>query len=127
MAHNPDAALYLSEKIDEMFIKGKIYAVIGMFRDKDISGTVFPLKTKIDYWYASPLKNSRTATIDQLQNTLPINNTFFSNSIDETYKKLRKLVKKEDVILVFGSFVTVAEFIIASNIQNHIILGNTCL
>ncbi|QCI19745.1 MAG: bifunctional tetrahydrofolate synthase/dihydrofolate synthase [Buchnera aphidicola (Brevicoryne brassicae)] len=126
VAHNPDAALYLSKKIDEIPLKGKIYAIIGMFRDKDISGIVCPLKNKIHYWYAAPLRNVRTATINELKKALPKNNTFFSDSIDTCYKELYKIVKKEDTILVFGSFLAVAEFIFSKNIDKKIGLQNVC-
>lgn len=126
VAHNPDAALYLSKKIDEFPLKGKIYAVIGVFGDKDIAGIVRPLKSKIYYWYAAPLRNLRTATINQLRKHLPKNNTSFLNSIDESYKILHPIAKKEDIILVFGSFLAVSEFIFSKNLENKIGVKNVC-
>ncbi|QIE01909.1 bifunctional tetrahydrofolate synthase/dihydrofolate synthase [Buchnera aphidicola] len=109
VAHNPHAALYLSHKLDEMHIIGKIYAVVGILKDKDITGIINQLKNKIDYWLVSPLKNVRTATSIQLRNIFPIHNTSIFNNISEAYKKAYITAKKEDLILVFGSFFTISE------------------
>ncbi|QCO70734.1 bifunctional tetrahydrofolate synthase/dihydrofolate synthase [Buchnera aphidicola] len=111
VAHNPDAAFYLSKKIDEINIKGKIYAVVGILNDKDISGIINPLKSKIHYWFAAPLKTMRTATKKQLKDIFPVYNTSVLNDINEAYKKAFILAKKQDAIIVFGSFLTVAEFL----------------
>ncbi|AHG60204.1 bifunctional tetrahydrofolate synthase/dihydrofolate synthase [Buchnera aphidicola] len=120
VAHNLHSALYLFNKIDSMNIKGKIYAIVGMLEDKDINGIVNPFKRKIHYWYAAPLKTSRTATIKQLKKSLPSHNTKILSSIHETYKKVLLLVKKQDAILVFGSFFTVSEFIKAKKLEDNI-------
>ncbi|CAL4326231.1 bifunctional tetrahydrofolate synthase/dihydrofolate synthase [Buchnera aphidicola] len=118
VAHNPDAALYLFKKINDLDIKGKIYALIGMLEDKDISGIVHPFKKIINYWYAAPLKTSRTATSEKLKKNLPSGNTIVLNSIHEAYKIVKLSLKKQDAILVFGSFLTVSEFISAKNIED---------
>jgi len=111
VAHNPHAASYLSKKIDEIDLKGKIYAVFGILKDKDILGVINPLRSKINYWFTAPLKTNRTATKHQLKNIFYMNNMFVFKSISEAYKKAFLLSKKEDVILVFGSFLTVSEFL----------------
>ncbi|QCI17575.1 bifunctional tetrahydrofolate synthase/dihydrofolate synthase [Buchnera aphidicola (Acyrthosiphon lactucae)] len=111
VAHNSDAALYLSKKIDEIDIKGKIYAVVGILNDKDILGIINPLKNKISYWFAAPLKTIRTATKNQLKNIFTMNNTCVLNSIYEAYQAAYLSVKKQDAIIVFGSFLTVSEFL----------------
>ncbi|WP_261789577.1 bifunctional tetrahydrofolate synthase/dihydrofolate synthase [Buchnera aphidicola] len=77
VAHNVNAALYLSEKIDEIDIQGKIYAIFGVLKDKDVSGIVRTLEKKIHYWYASCLKTNRSASINCLKKKLPVQNTFF--------------------------------------------------
>ncbi|QIQ41770.1 MAG: bifunctional tetrahydrofolate synthase/dihydrofolate synthase [Buchnera aphidicola (Microlophium carnosum)] len=111
VAHNPDAAKYLSKKIDEMSIKGKIYAVVGVLNDKDISGIINPLRNKIHYWFAAPLKTIRTATKSQLKNIFIMHNTSVLSSINEAYKQAFTLSKKQDAIIIFGSFLTVSEFL----------------
>ncbi|AEO08527.1 dihydrofolate synthase [Buchnera aphidicola str. Ak (Acyrthosiphon kondoi)] len=111
VAHNPDAAFYLSKKIDEINVKGKIYAVVGILKDKDILGIINPLRKKVHYWFTAPLKTIRTASKNQLKNIFPIYNTSVLNSINEAYKKALILAEKEDAIIVFGSFITISEFL----------------
>lgn len=119
VAHNIDASLYLSKKIDEIYIEGKIHAVVGVLKDKDILGIIHPLKNKIHHWYVAPLNTSRTATEDQLKNIFPVLNTSLLNSIEKAYEMAFISSKKEDAILIFGSFLTVSEFLI-SNIQKKL-------
>lgn len=120
VAHNPDSALYLSKKIDEVGIKGRIYAVVGILKDKDILGVINPLKSKINHWFTAPLKTIRTATKNQLKNIFPIYNTSILDSISEAYKKAFILANKQDAIIVFGSFSTVSEFFLLKNKYNRI-------
>jgi len=118
VAHNPSASLYLSKKINQLKIQGKLYAILGMLNDKDILGIINPLKRKVDFWYAAPLKHMRTANIKKLKKFLPIHKTIFLNSIHESWKTVQKIVNKKDIILVFGSFFTVSEFILAKSLEN---------
>ncbi|BAB12885.1 folylpolyglutamate synthase / dihydrofolate synthase [Buchnera aphidicola str. APS (Acyrthosiphon pisum)] len=111
VAHNPNAAFYLSQKIDEINITGKIYAVVGILKDKDILGIIDPLANKIHHWFTAPLKTIRTATKHELKKFFPIHNTSILKSIEIAYKKALILVKKEDAIIIFGSFLTVSEFL----------------
>ncbi|QCI16998.1 bifunctional tetrahydrofolate synthase/dihydrofolate synthase [Buchnera aphidicola (Aphis helianthi)] len=111
VAHNAHAALYLSKKIDQMDIQGNIYAIFGVLKDKDISSIVAPLRNKISYWYTSTLSVDRSASLDQLKSNLPIQKTFFFNSISNAWNNLKKILNKKDIVLVFGSFITVSEFI----------------
>lgn len=115
VAHNAHASLYLSKQINKMNIKGNIYAIFGVYKDKDILSIISPLKDQIYYWYASILPVDRTATLQQLKDSLSIQNTFFFNSIYNAWNTLKKILTKEDIVLVFGSFVTVAEFVFIKN------------
>jgi dihydrofolate synthase / folylpolyglutamate synthase len=110
VAHNVNAALYLSEKIDEIDIKGEIYAIFGILKDKDVTGVIQVLQKKIDYWYALNLKTNRSASINYLKTRLPLHNAFFFKNINDAWLALKKVVTKKDVVLVFGSFFTVSEF-----------------
>jgi len=120
VAHNPHASLYLFKKINNLNLTGKIYALVGFLKDKDITGIINPFKNTINYWYAAPLQTNRTATIEQLKKFLPSDNTLVLNSIYESYKIIRISLKKQDAILIFGSFLTVSEFISAKNIEDNV-------
>jgi len=110
VAHNVDAALYLSKKIDEITLYRKKYAIFGILKDKDISGIIKIFKKKIDYWYVSTLLINRTASLNDLKKHISFDNVFFFNSIKDAWISLEKVITKQDVILVFGSFFTVSEF-----------------
>ncbi|QCI15858.1 bifunctional tetrahydrofolate synthase/dihydrofolate synthase [Buchnera aphidicola] len=114
VAHNPSAALFLSKQINNInniHIRGKIYAILGVLRDKDILGIINYLKNKINYWYITPLQTSRTVTKKQLKSICSkISNISIVNNLQEGYKKALILAKKEDAILIFGSFFIVSEF-----------------
>ncbi|QNS01894.1 MAG: bifunctional tetrahydrofolate synthase/dihydrofolate synthase [Buchnera aphidicola (Pentalonia nigronervosa)] len=121
VAHNPHAVLYLSYKIDEISCLGKIHAVIGVLKDKDISQMIRILKNRVHYWYAAPLNTNRTISVMQLKNYLPKHNTYFFNSIAQAGKTAYMRSEKQDVILIFGSFFTVSEFITSEFFKNKII------
>ncbi|QFQ32013.1 bifunctional tetrahydrofolate synthase/dihydrofolate synthase [Buchnera aphidicola] len=115
VAHNFHAASYLAKKINQIDIQGKVYVIFGVLKDKDILSIISPLKDKVYYWYASLLPINRSATMNQLKKNLPAQNTFFFHSIDHAWKSLKKAINKKDVVLVFGSFITVSEFISIKN------------
>jgi len=115
VAHNSHASSYLAQKINQMDIQGKIYAIFGVFKDKDILSIISPLKDKVYYWYVSILPTDRSATINQLKKNLPNQNAFFFSSVYHAWNDLKKTLTKKDIVLVFGSFMTVAEFISIKN------------
>lgn len=112
VAHNVHAAFYLAKKLDEVNInKKKIYAIFGVLKDKDILGIIEVLKKKIYYWYAVGLQVNRGATIEDLKNISRFHNMLFFESIYDAWESIKKVITKKDIILVFGSFFTVSEFI----------------
>ena len=82
-----------------------------MLSDKDITNTLAPFGEIIDEWNLASLAVPRAATSEQMQNEL----TVFTNSINcfdnitQAFKMANKNSTAIDLILVFGSFHTVAE------------------
>jgi len=82
-----------------------------MLADKDINNTLSPLSEVIDEWYVAPLAIPKAASSEQMIEAL----TRFTNSINcfdnitQAFKIAVKKAKSDDLILVFGSFYTVAE------------------
>lgn len=109
VAHNPHAAKWLSKKISSLKIPGKIHAIIGMLKDKNIHDTIKYLLPKIDYWYCTDLLHIKRAEKGQtIKKYLKQNKSkIFNHPIDSYIFALNK-AKKNDVILVFGSFHTVS-------------------
>lgn len=111
VAHNVDAALYLSKKIDEIYTEGKIYAIFGILKDKDITGIIQVLQKKIYYWYISNLNTHRSSDINNLKKSISIRNVSFFKNLNDSWNAIKKVISKKDVILVFGSFFIVSEFV----------------
>ncbi len=110
VGHNPLAARYLADKISKLKVN-KVHAVVGMLADKDIHNTLTPLLGHIDQWYAASLDVPRGADAAELLEYItgtPNKALFFDNAVDG-YKMAQMHAKKDDLILVFGSFFTVAQ------------------
>ena len=114
VGHNPHAGKYLANQLSQLKTqKGytKIIAVTAMLADKDITNTLSALNEQIDDWYIAPLNAPRSATIESMKLAL---NTF-TNSINcfdnvaQAFRMAQQDAKSTDLVLVFGSFYTVAE------------------
>ena len=111
VAHNPQATRYLSEKLRGIHHVGRNLGVIGMLKDKDITGTLKPMLSCIDQWYAGTLLENRGANSETLRNmlaALQVENCYNFDSIADAFKKAIKDCRRQDRIVVFGSFHTVA-------------------
>ena len=109
VAHNPHAAEYLQRYVSA-HKQGKVHAVVAMLADKDISGTIATMLPVVDDWYVASLSVPRGASKQILSNILAQNN-IIANSFDkvsDAYKIALDKANNNDMILVFGSFFTVA-------------------
>ncbi|MEI9535165.1 bifunctional tetrahydrofolate synthase/dihydrofolate synthase [Moellerella wisconsensis] len=108
VAHNPHAAGYLVAKLAELpKISGcRIRAVVGMLGDKDIAGTLECLATQVTDWYVAPLTEFRGAEAAVLAKYLPEAQVF--DSVESAWKQAQIDAKQHDIIVVCGSFHTVA-------------------
>jgi len=117
VAHNPQAAKYLEQYLIDLIKSNKyqrIYGVVGMLADKDVVNTLSPMVELIDEWYIGCLSVPRAATSEliskQLKEISPeskILNCF--DNVGQAFKIASKNVSRNDLIVVFGSFFTVAE------------------
>ena len=115
VAHNPHAATSLAHNLQAMPCNGRTLAVFAMLRDKDIEGVICALTGEIDAWYLADNQSPRGAKASDLQKILlqlanksPIQ--LFADvgaAMDAAYKN----AAKNDRIIVFGSFYTVADAI----------------
>jgi dihydrofolate synthase/folylpolyglutamate synthase len=110
VGHNPQAARYLVEYLKSQNYN-KLYAVAGMLKDKDIANTFKPLLTLIEHWYLGGLSMPRGATANELAEKLSLKEDSVNcfDNITQAFKMANKNSTATDLILVFGSFHTVAE------------------
>ncbi|CCW29613.1 Bifunctional protein folC (Includes: Folylpolyglutamate synthase; Dihydrofolate synthase) [Xenorhabdus nematophila F1] len=108
VAHNPHAAGYLVQKLAELprLPERKIRGVVAMLADKDIAGTLACLSQQIDEWYCASLYEFRGAEAEVLAGHLTHPRTF--SAVEQAWKQAMEDASVQDVIVVCGSFHTVA-------------------
>ncbi|ADP13143.1 FolC bifunctional protein [Erwinia sp. Ejp617] len=107
VAHNPHAASYLAGRLAEIKCGAKVHAVVGMLHDKDIAGTLAYLAPQVDYWYCAPLEGPRGASAAQL--TAHLNAAQSFASVTAAWHHALTQAEPQDIVLVCGSFHTVAQ------------------
>ncbi|WP_199608959.1 bifunctional tetrahydrofolate synthase/dihydrofolate synthase [Flocculibacter collagenilyticus] len=121
VAHNPQSAEYLATQLDKMRAnKGKIIAVVAMLKDKDIESTLACLLNVIDEWIVAPLSVPRGEKQTRLFEYLSENtdtNIQQTANLKESCELALQTANKNDLIIGFGSFFTVAE--IMSELENR--------
>lgn len=111
VAHNPHATGYLAENIKRRFPEKTIHVVVAMLSNKDIEQTLFKLQGISTSWYVASLKNSRGSEAKILYNMLQNssqNTVSMFESVQEAFHKAEQDMQTNDVLLVTGSFYTVA-------------------
>lgn len=115
VGHNPHAARYLAERLQAVK-KAKIFAIFSCLEDKELSGIVQPLREVIDEWHCVGLDcwrgQSGQAVFDKLVNVLPNATACVYENVDAIAPILFEQAEEQDIILVFGSFHTVADFVL---------------
>jgi dihydrofolate synthase / folylpolyglutamate synthase len=122
VAHNPHAVGHLASNLDNMGFFPYTYAVVGMLADKDIRSSLARLIDKVDHWLLCTLPGARGASAEQLSKVLGElgvvdgkNDRTITLVSDELHAPSLALVQAKaraaeaDRILVFGSFLTVAD------------------
>jgi dihydrofolate synthase / folylpolyglutamate synthase len=117
VGHNPHAAAHLAANLDQMGFFPFTHAVFGMLADKDIDGVIAHLKNKVDYWWPVSLTGPRGASGAQLQMRLQAAGVKESAesgiTVCDTPRQALAAAKakagENDRIIVFGSFLTVAD------------------
>lgn len=110
VAHNPQAARYLAGHLKKHFPGRKIHAVFSALADKDISGIVAPLLSCVSTWYPAQLSGKRAASPERLLQALIANEVEVSLCYNDpvlAYQAACQRATTDDLILVYGSFLTV--------------------
>ena len=113
VSHNESSAKYLASFIQRNFDDQiVINAVFGVMRDKDINSIVEPLIKRINKWYVTSPDIERSMPAEELGGLISSKS---SNQV-QTIRSVRRacLKAQEDteeggLLLIFGSFYTVAE------------------
>ena len=114
VAHNPHAAAVLAQNLDAMGYFPETHAVFGMLADKDIVGVVARVAGRIDRWHVATLPGPRgtsaAALAAQLRAAGVAPEAIAEHaSVESALEAAQGAVQPADRILVFGSFLTVAD------------------
>ncbi len=113
VAHNPQSAGVLADNLLNMGYAPETYAVVGMLSDKDVEGSVRLLDRRVDHWIAVGLEGPRGLTADALAEKLRSvgvqGDIVTAPSPYHGLAVARERAEGDDRIVVFGSFLTVAD------------------
>nr|WP_211163614.1 bifunctional tetrahydrofolate synthase/dihydrofolate synthase [Azoarcus taiwanensis] len=112
VAHNPQAAGVLAENLSNMGFYPDTWCVIGMLADKDVEQVAALLSGRIDHWYVASLQGTRGLDCADLAARLRAAGAAPEACFDspaQAFDAARKAASESDRILVFGSFMTVAD------------------
>ena len=107
VAHNPNAAEYLLDKLDQNGI-GKVAALVSMYADKDIDQVFKILAPVIATWHFPNISHPRSASAVKLSNHLSISCGLAGMTYDKVKQAIEAATSNSDIVLVFGSFSIVA-------------------
>lgn len=118
VAHNPHAAAVLQHNLHAMSYFPYTTAVFAMLNDKDSDEVIKSLAKTVDYWYCATLTGERGISGQELadkinmlipkdEEGLPQVEVF--DTPRQAYEAAKLRSQAEDRIVVFGSFLTVAD------------------
>ena len=113
VAHNPEAASILAANLGDCGFAPETIAVVGMLKDKDIAGVLRAVAPRITRWHLATLPGPRGAQAADLNDALK-KEKITSEAREHPTVALalaaaRKQASENDKIVVFGSFLTVAD------------------
>lgn len=120
VAHNPQATRALRQWIDAQE-SAPLHIVVGMLSDKAVSASLQPLADLDASWYAAGTAGPRGMSGDKLAealNTAGVRVSQCFDSVVNAYREACANSDESDRILVFGSFLTVAD-VLALHIDNN--------
>lgn len=110
VAHNPQAAGMLKQRLDETPVVGKTRAVLAMYKDKDYMAVIECLGSNIDEWFVAQFDLPRALPASELSEKL-IAREYRVNDFESVANALMQALshsKQGDRVLVTGSFMTVS-------------------
>ena len=120
VSHNAQSVAYLAKIVVDGKSKtyNKIHAVFSALGDKDIDTLIEPMVPCVEQWYPTLLAGKRAASAEQLQSIFRkygiIEQEFYKSPLDAYWIACQK-ASPNDLIVVYGSFLTVGEVLAALN------------
>ncbi len=126
VAHNPQSAQNLAWQLAQFKKQNNIRQVIaicGMMADKSIQSVLSALDPEVDCWNFVSLDMERAISAEGLQlEYQSLDNQVTAGkyvNVSEAYQDIERNCESEDLILVFGSFITVANMLQYIKLKNN--------
>jgi dihydrofolate synthase/folylpolyglutamate synthase len=115
VAHNPQSAAYLAHALAAVKPRyQRIFAIVGMLADKDISASLAPFADVLTDRYAVTLPGPRGAAASQVVAAFGAQACRIADGgadLNQTWHEVQAQLTAQDLCVVFGSFVTVSQFL----------------
>ncbi len=112
VAHNPHAVNMLADNLRAIEPAGRVVAVLGMLNDKDAASVFQIMHPLVHVWHLTGLDEPRAYTArelaQQFEHTSPKARVSLHSNINQALESATRSMKAGDLLLVFGSFHTVA-------------------
>lgn len=122
VAHNEASIASLVSFVKDLNYSGKAYAICGMLKDKQIKRSFSPLIGIIDEWNLVTIKTDRGADAQLIDSILyELSDNLFSfcfTDARKAYDSVWPKLKKDDVLIVFGSFFVAGDIMSALPISD---------
>ena len=118
VGHNPQATESLAEWLDSKTFK-QLHIVVAMLNDKAPTASLAPFKRFAPQWYLAATQGPRGLSAEKLAAAVENTSKRLFPAVTEAYEAARQDAHSEDLILVVGSFHTVADILaLPHNTQN---------
>ena len=118
VGHNPQATESLAEWLDSKTFE-QVHIVVAMLNDKAPAASLAPFKRFAPQWYFASTHGPRGLSAEKLAAAVENTPTRLFPAVTEAYEAARQDAQSEDLILVVGSFHTVADILaLPHNTQN---------
>lgn len=125
VSHNPQAVNYLASFIKQYQPQRKVHAIFSALKDKPIAALIAPLINLVDHWYPTLLEGKRAASKMQLKEAFAAYQKvlFCYDDPLSAYQEACRQADQNDLIIVYGSFVTVGKVLSAVYNSNGLARG----
>jgi len=120
VAHNPDSIQALAKILQQLLKENlqankasSVYAIVGMMKDKSLLESLLPLAKIVKHWALVKPAIERAAEPGDLASivrTFEPASQHCYEELETAFSTLQSKAKKGDIIVVFGSFYTIAGF-----------------
>ena len=111
VSHNPASVGNLVSFINKEFKGRSIKAIVGLMKDKDITGIIKEIKHIISEWYACSPNIDRAMPSNYLKELILDETNSKTEAFESVDLAIKEAIKEDstDMVIIFGSFFTVSE------------------